>query len=85
MLGFPAVTLRDAIERPEALDTGSIIATGLDPAAVVDAVRMAIADHAAAGPATLPADYAIADSSRRVVNFIRSMAGTHHARHGIRR
>ena len=31
MLGFPAVTLRDSIERPEALDTGGIIMTGLDP------------------------------------------------------
>ena len=31
ILGFPAVTLRDSIERPEALDAGSIIMTGLDP------------------------------------------------------
>jgi hypothetical protein len=30
ILGFPAVTLRDSIERPEALDTGAIIMTGLD-------------------------------------------------------
>ena len=32
MLGFPAVTLRSSIERPEALDTGSITMTDLDPA-----------------------------------------------------
>ncbi|MCV7650727.1 UDP-N-acetylglucosamine 2-epimerase (non-hydrolyzing) [Micrococcus luteus] len=85
MLGFPAVTLRDAIERPEAIDTGAIIATGLDPADVVDAVRIVIADYAADGCATTPADYTITDSSRRVVNFIRSQATTHHQRHGIRR
>ena len=30
ILGFPAVTLRDSIERPEALDTGAIMMTGLD-------------------------------------------------------
>ncbi len=30
ILGFPAITLRDSIERPEALDSGSIIMTGLD-------------------------------------------------------
>ena len=29
ILGFPAVTLRDSIERPEALDTGGIMMTGL--------------------------------------------------------
>ncbi|MCK6095137.1 UDP-N-acetylglucosamine 2-epimerase (non-hydrolyzing) [Micrococcus sp. EYE_162] len=85
MLGFPAVTLRDAIERPEAIDTGAIIATGLEPADVVDAVRMVIADFQADGPASLPTDYTIEDSSRRVLNYIRSQAATHHQRHGIRR
>lgn len=84
MLGFPAVTLRDAIERPEALDTGAIIVTGLGPADVVDAVRMTIAQHQDEGSATVPDDYRITDSSRRVVNFIRSMAATHHHRKGIR-
>jgi UDP-N-acetyl-L-fucosamine synthase len=85
MLGFPAVTLRDAIERPEAFDTGAIIATGLAPTDVVDSVQLTIQQHRTDGPATAPADYQITDSSRRVVNFIRSMAATHHLRHGIRR
>ncbi|MBM4355505.1 MAG: UDP-N-acetylglucosamine 2-epimerase (non-hydrolyzing), partial [Deltaproteobacteria bacterium] len=30
ILGFPAVTIREAIERPEALDAGSILMTGID-------------------------------------------------------
>lgn len=85
MLGFPAVTLRDAIERPEALDTGAIITTGLDLDDVVDAVQMTIQQHEDDGRTTIPNDYQIADSSRRVVNFIRSMATTHHLRRGIRR
>ena len=37
MLDFPAVTLRDSIERPEALDTVSILMTGLDAVNVVEA------------------------------------------------
>lgn len=85
MLGFPAVTLRDAIERPEALDTGAIIASGLHPDDVVDAVRLTIRQHEEDGPSTIPVDYRIVDSSRRVVNFIRSKSGTHHIRNGIRR
>ncbi len=52
ILGFPAVTLRDSIERPEALDTGAIIMTGLDPANVVEAIRVVLADHDAARPAS---------------------------------
>lgn len=85
ILGFPAVTLRDAIERPEAVDTGAIVITGLDPDDVVDAVRMTIHQHATDGPTTIPDDYQITDSSRRVVNFVRSHATLHHQLKGIRR
>lgn len=84
MLEFPAVTLRDAIERPEAVDSGAIIITGLSPDDVVDSVRIAIQQFENDGPTTLPADYQITDSSRRVVNFVRSHASTHHLRKGIR-
>jgi UDP-N-acetylglucosamine 2-epimerase len=85
MLGFPAVTLRDAIERPEAIDTGGIITTGLDPDAVVDAVRLTVRQHEVDGRAVIPDDYKIMDASRRVMNYIRSTASTHHFRKGIRK
>lgn len=84
ILGFPAVTLRDAIERPEAIDTGGIITTGLDPSAVVDSVRITLAQHRSSRSNLSPTDYEITDSSRRVVNLIRSTAMTHRARTGIR-
>jgi UDP-N-acetylglucosamine 2-epimerase len=82
VLGFPAVTLRDSIERPEALDTGSIMMTGLDPDDVERAVRVALDD----GPVTssMPAGYEIDDTSNRVVRFILSTAGRHHQWAGIR-
>lgn len=83
ILGFPAVTLRDSIERPEALDTGSIVMTGLDPDDVERAVRIALDD----GPVTssVPAGYEIGDTSNRVVRFIASTAPRHHTWAGIRR
>src|SRR5690606_15753610 len=84
MLGFPAVTIRDAIERPEALDTGAIICTGLTPMDVVDAIEMTTKQHRSMGPAVEPTDYTVADSSRRVLNYIRSTASTHTFRNGIR-
>ncbi len=49
LLGFPAVTLRDSIERPEALDTGGIIMTGLDRDDVVEAVGVAMAANVRRG------------------------------------
>lgn len=84
ILGFPAVTIRDAIERPEAIDTGGIITTGLAPEDVVDSVRMTIAQHRASGGTHPPADYRVSDSSRRVLKLIRSTAATYRARMGIR-
>ncbi len=83
ILGFPAVTLRDSIERPEALDTGTIIMTGLDPEGVTEAVAVAI-DQYAEGSVPCPEDYRIVDTSRRVVDFIHSTVRRHHEWAGIR-
>lgn len=85
ILDFPAVTIRDAIERPEALDTGDIITAGLDPADVVDAVRITLSQHDQVTKRPGPEEYSVVDSSRRVLNFIRSTASTHHQRNAIRR
>lgn len=75
ILGFPAVTLRNSIERPEALDTGAIMMTDLDPQNVVDAVTLARAFPPAAHQ--LPHDYAILDCSLRAVKYIVSTAKRH--------
>ena len=87
LLGFPAVTLRDSIERPEALDTGGILMTGLDAHDVVEAVRVAMAaGHTRDGVGHLtPEDYLVTNTSERTVNVILSTARRHHAWAGIRR
>ncbi|CCH17336.1 non-hydrolyzing UDP-N-acetylglucosamine 2-epimerase [Micromonospora lupini] len=83
ILGFPAVTLRESIERPEALDAGGIIMTGLDPQGVVEAVEVTVAQVAAQG-VPCPVDYQVPDTSRRVVDFILSTVRRHHDWAGIR-
>lgn len=82
MLGFPAVTLRDSIERPEALDAGSIMMTGLDAGDVESSVAVAMVD----GPvlSSLPAGYDVTDTSNRVLRFLVSTAGRHRAWSGLR-
>lgn len=84
ILGFPAVTLRDSIERPEALDAGSLVMTGLDAASVVAGVRV-VTDQAHTEGVPCPADYRIPDTSRRVVDFVLSTVRQHHEWAGIRR
>ncbi|WP_345801890.1 UDP-N-acetylglucosamine 2-epimerase (non-hydrolyzing) [Microbacterium sp. AZCO] len=85
ILGFPAVSLREAIERPEAIDTGVTITTGVEPARVLEGVEAAVQQFHAEGAAATPVEYEISDTSRRVVNFIRSTALSHHERNALRR
>jgi UDP-N-acetylglucosamine 2-epimerase (non-hydrolysing) len=84
ILGFPAVTLRDSIERPEALDTGGIVMTGLHPEDVVAAVRAVTGDKDDLGKKQLPREYQIANVSESVVRFIISTARRHAAWAGLR-
>jgi UDP-N-acetylglucosamine 2-epimerase len=85
ILGFPGVSLRDAIERPEAIDTGVTITSGVEAEAVLNAVALTLEQFEADGPAQVPTEYLIRDASRRAVSFIRSTVSTHHSRTGIRR
>ena len=75
ILRFPAVTLRDSIERPEALDAGSLVVSGLVAADVLAGVRL-VTDPALGGPASLPAGYEVTDTSQRVVRYLLSAAGS---------
>lgn len=86
LLGFPAVTLRDSIERPEALDTGGIMMTGLHADDVVAAVQVAVnSAYTRDGVSHLtPDDYLIDNTSERTVKFILSTARRHHQWEGIR-
>jgi UDP-N-acetylglucosamine 2-epimerase (non-hydrolysing) len=42
ILNFPAITIRNSMERPEAIDAGTIIITGLIPEIVMDSVRLIV-------------------------------------------
>lgn len=84
ILKFPALTLRDSIERPESLDVGGILTSGLSTEAIIDSVGMALDLARDNGIVDAPWEYNVADTSRRTLNFIRSTAHSHHQRAGIR-
>ena len=67
ILGFPAITPRQWIERPEAMDSGSIIVTGIEAEAMLRGVNYAIEVGA---PADLPPEYEVANCSDRVLRII---------------
>ena len=82
ILGFPAVTLRESIERPEAVDAGAIVMTGLDPENLVQAIGIVVDSRA---PACRPPDeYTFDNCSERAVRFVISTYRRHHTWAGIR-
>lgn len=71
LLDLPAVTIRNAHERPEGMDAGVLVMSGLKAARVLDAVKVVTAQHAQAGrvPVVVP-DYeggAVAQKVLRIV------------------
>jgi UDP-N-acetylglucosamine 2-epimerase (non-hydrolysing) len=73
ILGFPAVNLREATERPEASDAGTIILAGLDQDAVLDAVECTRESLKKQKP-MIPPEYHVPDVSWRVLKLIMGTA-----------
>lgn len=88
MLGFPAITPRDAIERPEGLDVGCLIMTGLHRDTMLDGIdavtRMFLERKAIGLDHPIPADYTITNTSERVVSLILGTARLSNCWDGIR-
>jgi len=70
ILSFPAITVRNAMERPEALDTGNIILTGLNPDTIIQAIKVVAEENTSQRKHPIPADYEIENVSQRVVKLI---------------
>ena len=78
LLGFPAVMLRQAHERPEGMDAGTLVMSDLDPEHVLRCVRIVTDQSGKSGKSGAeplpPPDYAPAAVSRQVVRVILSYA-----------
>ncbi len=83
ILGFPAVTIRESMERPEALDTGTVLLTGLEPDRVMDAVAFQVARYRRGAPQP-PPEYGIGDVSDRVAGIVLGLAKVVHTWSGVR-
>jgi len=69
ILGFPALNLREAHERPEAHEERAVMMTGLGRERVLQALAV-LEDQGEARPARIPGDYAVPDVSEKVVRTI---------------
>lgn len=70
ILGFPAVTLREAHERPEGMDRGIVVMSGLNPERIAQAVELVTTHHREGRrPQPVP-EYSGADYARTVVRIV---------------
>jgi UDP-N-acetylglucosamine 2-epimerase (non-hydrolysing) len=83
ILDFPAVTIRDSMERPEALENDGIILAGLTTNQVIPAIEKML-DGFAKGKRKVPTDYLVEDCSAEVVRYITETIGKHHEWAGLR-
>ena len=76
ILDFPAVSLRRSIERPEALDTGTISLTGFGMNDFFNTIEIATIDRSSKlnTKREIPDDYKIKNVSERVLKLITGTA-----------
>lgn len=70
ILEFPAVTIREAHERPEAMDEGVVVMAGLRRDRILQAVELTRAQFKEEGPARRPVDYDMPMVSWKVAKII---------------
>lgn len=72
ILGFPAVNIRQAHERPEGMEEGVVPLAGLDPDSVLACVQFVVRRKQNKTPLRIVADYDMPNVSSKVVNIILS-------------
>ena len=70
ILGFPAISLRNSMERPEAQDTGILSLTGLDSEIVLQSILSTIDIFKKKKNFEIPLEYQIENTSERVLKLI---------------
>lgn len=73
LLNLPAIMIRNAHERPEGMDAGTLIMAGLKKDRVLDAVRVTVAQHSEARHAVRQVqDYENPSVSKQVLRIVES-------------
>jgi UDP-N-acetyl-L-fucosamine synthase len=74
ILSFPAISLRNSMERPEAQDAGSIILTGFETENVINSIKLVIEESLVCENKHIPFEYSVSNTSWRVLKLIQGMA-----------
>ena len=69
LLGFPAITIRQAHESPEGMDEGTLIMSGVEEQGILDAIKVVTDQNVKMNPV---ADYQVPHLASKVVRIILS-------------
>ncbi len=83
ILGFPAVTMRNAMERPEAMDSGHIVLTGMDIDTVMQSIKFVTESKAHDREQPIADEYNVRNTSHRVLKLLLGTAKLGHLWDGI--
>jgi len=76
IVGFPAITIRNTHERPEGMDEGTLIMSGLRSEHVLKSIEVVLAHHGGEPRAfKIVRDYKPDNVSKKVVRIILSYVG----------
>lgn len=76
LLNLPAITLRNAHERPEGMDVGTLIMSGLKRDDILDAIRVVTAQHSSAERRfQVVSDYDVPNVSQKILRVVMSYTG----------
>lgn len=85
ILNFPAISLRQSMERPEAQDAGTIILTGIETENVLESIKIAISEFNSNNRyKNIAPEYEITNTSWRVLKLISGNAKLSNIWHGIK-
>ena len=72
ILNLPAITIRNAHERPEGMDEGALIMSGLDKDRIIESVDVVTKQHDQDRAMKLVGDYDVDNVSKKVIRIILS-------------
>ena len=75
IVGFAAITARDAHERPEGMDSGVLVMTGINAQEMMEGIKLSRLHYESQGMRNVPLSYQDLDVSWRVAKLIQSYTG----------
>jgi UDP-N-acetylglucosamine 2-epimerase (non-hydrolysing) len=83
ILNFPAISLRNSMERPESQDAGTIMLTGFDLDLVLDSISLSTKEHLSPRENQITPDYQVPDTSWRVLKLLHGLPSLSNKWNGI--